>query len=718
MSLSLVLSSVPEELDDARDFIDHWRSLSEVSQCILVLPHSTVEKEKCRFYETALQVQDDFFRVESFENVSTLSQRLNASIQLVESENVLFMEGPFFVEAEAIREAVEELSIEERSLVELPRKQVLENCHLEQSELSSWISIADMPICKVLGVRKSYFLELRGFDESIGNSPLLGLDLITRHRRRKGKVARLSHESCATIYSGTKLAWNTDSQTRALEALHSNRSIFRNLQSWSVPMEFRTPLISVCIATKDRGDMLIESIRSVQYQTFQEFEIVVVDDGSEDQDSVRELVAGLKDPRIRFVAHDRSKGVAAARNTAASLSRCMLTAVHDDDDLMLPDRLEVGISRLSDEVDASYGSWINFDDETGELQGFISRDGFGGEMVADNGAGPGHSTWTLPTEVIRQFRYDENLSSSVDHELATRLANAGLRWRHTGQFMYLRRVHTSQITAQDSDNQKAGHTLSCLGNRFLATETGVKEMANKGKSLKYPQVPGRESLFENFGAYLPDHLVSRELVLRGDTINQAMKTNMPERLGAIVTERDLVNDRGLFEEAIIKDTTQEDFVRLRMKGFARVEARPIRYLPDLIEGKPKNAREELLSRAMQRLNSSKWHVREQFPGCPQLILYFKEGIPELLANEMLAGTLAVRRTIAVDEFGLKCAFFLFAFEGVAEMLQAMRHLKKKVPSATGFYFAEVAFEDLPREMVRNGERPFDTYANDSGLLEG
>ncbi|MBE1189316.1 glycosyltransferase, partial [Escherichia coli] len=49
---------------------------------------------------------------------------------------------------------------------------------------------------------------------------------------------------------------------------------------------------------------------SVRYQSFQEFEIIVVDDGSEDQEGTRKSIEALNDPRISFYAHSESRGVA------------------------------------------------------------------------------------------------------------------------------------------------------------------------------------------------------------------------------------------------------------------------------------------------------------------------------------------------------------------------------------------------------------------------
>ena len=92
-------------------------------------------------------------------------------------------------------------------------------------------------------------------------------------------------------------------------------------------------------------------------------------------------------------------------------------------------------------------------------------------------------------------------------------------------------------------------------------------MKKLGGELKYPDVPGRTDLFNTFGAYLPDKLVSRDIILQGNTVNLAIDADMPDKLTTIVTERDILRDRAVFENAVIEDVSQEEIVNLRRIGF-------------------------------------------------------------------------------------------------------------------------------------------------------
>ena len=73
------------------------------------------------------------------------------------------------------------------------------------------------------------------------------------------------------------------------------------------------PKASVIIPTRNRAWLLNKAIQSVLEQTFQDFEIVVIDDAS--QDTTRETVTAPKDKRIKYILHDKKKGEAGARNT-------------------------------------------------------------------------------------------------------------------------------------------------------------------------------------------------------------------------------------------------------------------------------------------------------------------------------------------------------------------------------------------------------------------
>ena len=71
--------------------------------------------------------------------------------------------------------------------------------------------------------------------------------------------------------------------------------------------------ISVIIPTYNRANLLKEGISSVLKQTYQNFELIIVDDGS--LDNTEKIVKGFKDQRIVYLKHEKNRGVAASCNT-------------------------------------------------------------------------------------------------------------------------------------------------------------------------------------------------------------------------------------------------------------------------------------------------------------------------------------------------------------------------------------------------------------------
>jgi glycosyltransferase involved in cell wall biosynthesis len=105
------------------------------------------------------------------------------------------------------------------------------------------------------------------------------------------------------------------------------------------------PKVSVVIPTHNRAGLLGRAVRSVLSQTFQDLEVLITDDAS--TDGTRDMVSRLGDSRVRYLAHDVNKGVAAARNTALAQASGEFLAFLDDDDEWLPDKLQIQLDHFA-----------------------------------------------------------------------------------------------------------------------------------------------------------------------------------------------------------------------------------------------------------------------------------------------------------------------------------------------------------------------------------
>jgi glycosyltransferase involved in cell wall biosynthesis/uncharacterized radical SAM superfamily protein len=110
-------------------------------------------------------------------------------------------------------------------------------------------------------------------------------------------------------------------------------------------------LISVIVPTFNRPWMLKDSIKSILSQTYNNFEIVVVNDAGED---VSELLRKFQDHRIKYIQHEKNKGLAAARNTGIKNASGQFIALLDDDDIFYPEHLEIAVKNLGKEYPVIY----------------------------------------------------------------------------------------------------------------------------------------------------------------------------------------------------------------------------------------------------------------------------------------------------------------------------------------------------------------------------
>ena len=124
------------------------------------------------------------------------------------------------------------------------------------------------------------------------------------------------------------------------------------------------PTISVVIPAYNAERTILETIKSVQQQTFSDFEIIVINDGSEDK--TLELLSQVEEPRLSIYSYNNS-GLSTARNRGISHSKGEYIAFLDADDLWEPDKLEAQLAALQNQPEAGVAySWTNFMDEKGE----------------------------------------------------------------------------------------------------------------------------------------------------------------------------------------------------------------------------------------------------------------------------------------------------------------------------------------------------------------
>lgn len=119
-------------------------------------------------------------------------------------------------------------------------------------------------------------------------------------------------------------------------------------------MAERVPAVSVVIPTYNRVATLPRALESVLRQTFQDIEVIVVDDCS--TDGSWDYLQSVRDPRLRIVRHEANRGGGAARNSGIALARAGLVAFQDSDDEWLVTKLARQMELYRREGDADHGA--------------------------------------------------------------------------------------------------------------------------------------------------------------------------------------------------------------------------------------------------------------------------------------------------------------------------------------------------------------------------
>lgn len=186
-----------------------------------------------------------------------------------------------------------------------------------------------------------------------------------------------------------------------------------------------SPTVSVIIPTYNRAHLVVRAIRSVLNQSFQDFEIIVVDDGS--TDNTEEVINNFNDSRIRYIRHEKNRGVSAARNTGILAARGEYIAFLDSDDEWLPQKLEKQVKAfktLEEKVGLIY-TGICFVDPSGRPLG-ERRSTFSGyvfhELLKRNIIGTASSVMLRRKCLISTGLFDEALPFREDYDLWIRIA--------------------------------------------------------------------------------------------------------------------------------------------------------------------------------------------------------------------------------------------------------------------------------------------------------
>ena len=234
------------------------------------------------------------------------------------------------------------------------------------------------------------------------------------------------------------------------------------------------PHVSIIIPMYNRERYIREAINSVLSQTFQDFEIVVIDDGSDD--SSVNIVESITDNRIHIYKNESNMGIPRARNIGLLHARGEYIAILDSDDVMRPARLEKQIAYLNNNREyVGVGSWSNSIDEQGSIKKYLRTRPVSHESIKASllfHCSIHNRSFTARSEVLKKLQYDEAYDVAEDYELLIRILDYGKLY-NLPSVLVSAREHDEKITRHKSDqnNEKKMYLSSIFLDKLGLTYT-------------------------------------------------------------------------------------------------------------------------------------------------------------------------------------------------------------------------------------------------------
>lgn len=217
-------------------------------------------------------------------------------------------------------------------------------------------------------------------------------------------------------------------------------------------------LVSVIVPVYNGGDFLEDTLQSLIEQTYDNLEIIVVDDSSTDDSLAISKRFALNDPRVAVFSNELEKGACTARNYGFSRSSGELVAFHDADDISKPNRISEQVAFLSKFREyIGVGSFAEIIDESGKVIGIRVVPATRERILWFELTRPAfafvHSSLLVRREFfITHGLFDQQFQASQDKALYIR-STEKCSFRNLEMPLLQYRVHDSQISKTKATEQ-------------------------------------------------------------------------------------------------------------------------------------------------------------------------------------------------------------------------------------------------------------------------
>jgi glycosyltransferase involved in cell wall biosynthesis len=206
----------------------------------------------------------------------------------------------------------------------------------------------------------------------------------------------------------------------------------------------------------NRADTLGRAIQSVLDQSFRDFELIVIDDGSKDASA--KVVKGFDDPRIRFIQLPENRGGNVARNAGLKAASAPLIAFLDSDDTYLPQKLERVAAMFAErpELELLVDSFVKVQPPGSRRERVVRRNPVIDDQETFKRALFTRQLWKATPSIsvrrdaaMRAGMFDESLKRLQDFDFLIRVA-AVARCASTDEVLWVKYWDAVAISAQDT----------------------------------------------------------------------------------------------------------------------------------------------------------------------------------------------------------------------------------------------------------------------------
>lgn len=274
------------------------------------------------------------------------------------------------------------------------------------------------------------------YENRSGNNPGFSVD----------KLAEFFNEKKAIDVS-KYVGFVPNSPHQEVELYFKNRG---NVEGSSV-----LPKISVLICVYNGERFVRKTIESIQKQSFQDFEIIIVDDASTDETPA--ILREMKDSRTFIYRNGQNLGPCKSANVGIGLCRGEYIIRSDADDISVPERFEKQLKVMQANPDCvAAGSWVQWIDENDNPKGtwkpVTQPDEIHRRLLIKNAIAHGSSI--IRKEALLSINgYDENFKYSLDYDLWLRLCEIG-KLMNIPELLYQLRAWDGSISVTKKDQQE------------------------------------------------------------------------------------------------------------------------------------------------------------------------------------------------------------------------------------------------------------------------